>query len=328
MGRRTVSMRGRFSAAITCLVIGLLACSPETGVGSTVPASRTPSPESPVESTPGTVTGEHPLGAATIAFTHDDVLYAAQGDGSDRRVITGFPGPPYPYAGAFWSPDGRQLIIRAETEPTSEREGAGYILRVDADGSDLMNLSAVSGSRGDAMPAWSPDGEHIVYAATKPGDRFTSLYMMRADGSDPRRLVQLDFEAQYPTWSSRNMIAFAGVVGENFDIYSVRPNGSGLTKLTKQPGQDNWPTYSPDGRSIAFFSVRDGSEGIWVMDADGGAAKLIAEGGEPNWSPDGGWITFDCGDAERAVICAVRPDGSELVQLFDDATFPVIQPSG
>ncbi len=329
MGRRTMSMRGRLSAVLTCVLIGLLpACSPEEEVEPTSPDSPITSTESPVESTSGAVSGENPLAAATIAFTHEDVLYAAKGDGTGRFVITEFPGPPYPYAGAFWSPDGRQLIIRAETEPTPEREGAGYIFRVDVDGSDLVNLSAVSDSRGDAMPAWSPDGEHIVYAATKPGDRFTSLYVMKADGSEPQRLVQLDFEAQYPAWSSRDMIAFAGVVGENFDIYSVRSDGSDLTRLTRQPGQDNWPTYSPDGRSIAFFSVQDGSEGIWVMDADGGDAELIAEGGEPNWSPDGRWITFDCGDAERAVICAIRPDGSDLVELFEDATFPVIRPSG
>lgn len=50
--------------------------------------------------------------------------------------------------------DGTQLIVRTEAE---KKRLAGYIYRVDADGSDLVNLSKQSGSRHDAMPAWSPD---------------------------------------------------------------------------------------------------------------------------------------------------------------------------
>jgi Tol biopolymer transport system component len=47
-------------------------------------------------------------------------------------------------------------IVRTEAE--KGKRLAGYIYRVDADGSDLVNLSKQSGSRHDAMPAWSPDG--------------------------------------------------------------------------------------------------------------------------------------------------------------------------
>ncbi len=307
-----------------CLILGVPACSyaPQDARATQTTSSHV----GPSSSTPGAATGTA-LAKATVAFTHDDVLYMANADGSARRVITHFPGPPYPYAGAFWSPDGRELIIRMETKGAVEGEGAGYIFKVNADGTGLVNLSAVSGSRWDAMPGWSPDGKRIVYAATKPADAHTSLYVMNADGSHPRPLTELDFEAQYPTWSTTGTIAFGGVVGDNFDIYSVQKDGSHLQRLTRQSGQDNWPTYSPDGRQIAFFSVREGAEGIWIMAADGSGARFIAEGGEPNWSPDGQWITFDCGHAEQAVICAVRPDGTGLVRLFGRATFPAIRPS-
>ena len=310
-----------------CLLVGAPACSSDDPRNDPRPTSTTPSVVVAADPTPGTVAGT-PLAKEVVAFTHRDVLYMANADGSGRRVITDFPGAPYPYAGAFWSPDGRQLIIRTESTETAKRGGAGYIFRVNADGTGLVNLSAVSGSKGDAMPGWSPDGRSIVYAATKRGDEFTSLYVMDADGSQPRRLTDLDFEAQYPAWSSAGTIAFAGVVGQNFDIYSVNQDGSGLERLTTQAGPDNWPTYSPDGKQIAFFSVREGSEGVWIMEADGSDPRFVVEGGEPNWSPDGEWITFDCGDSERAVICAIRPDGSDLVRLFGRATFPVLRPSG
>jgi Tol biopolymer transport system component len=189
-----------------------------------------------------------------------------------------------------------------------------------------MNLSEVSGSSADAMPGWSPDGRQIVYTATKPRDRLPTLYVMNVDGTEPTRLATLDFEAQYPVWSSKSWVAFAGIVDSNFDIYSIRPDGSGLQRLTEDPAQDNWPTFSPDGTTIAFSSNRDGVDGIWVMNADGTSPHRIAEGGEPNWSPDGRYIVFDCGGVERALICAVRPDGSDLVRLFARAGFPALRP--
>lgn len=119
-------------------------------------AARQGSPQSPTSASPPTrLGGVEPLARREIAFTYRAVLYLARGDGSKRQVITEFPGPPYPYAGAYWAPDGTQLIVRTEAE--KGKRLAGYIYRVDADGSDLVNLSKQSGSRHDAMPAWSPD---------------------------------------------------------------------------------------------------------------------------------------------------------------------------
>jgi len=98
-----------------------------------------------------------------------------------------------------------------------------------------------------------------------------------------------------------------------------------LTTLD-DPAPENWPTWSPDGRALAFFASRAGVDGIWRMAADGTGERYLVEGGEPNWSPRGDEITFDCGDAENAVICTVRPDGSGAMTLFGDAAFPAVRP--
>ena len=60
---------------------------------------------------------------------------------------------------------------------------------------------------------------------------------------------------------------------------------------------DNCPDYSPDGRKIAFSSLRSGIENIWICDSDGSnpvqLTSLARESGWPRWSPDGRRIVFD-----------------------------------
>ena len=53
------------------------------------------------------------------------------------------------------------------------------------------------------------------------------------------------------------------------DVYVVNVDGSGRTQLTTDPKEDSFPTWSPDGKRIAFQSARDGNEEIYVMNADG-----------------------------------------------------------
>jgi Tol biopolymer transport system component len=55
----------------------------------------------------------------------------------------------------------------------------------------------------------------------------------------------------------------------NWEIYKANNVGGGITRLTDNPGTDGLPTWSPDGKSIAFLSTRDGQWAIWVMNADG-----------------------------------------------------------
>ncbi len=79
-------------------------------------------------------------------------------------------------------------------------------------------------------------------------------------------------------------------------IWLVKTSGGTALRLTAGPGRDDTPRWSPDGRSLAFLSDRDGSRQIWLIDPDGGEAVKPAsvEGGVANfaWSPDGRKIAF------------------------------------
>lgn len=94
-------------------------------------------------------------------------------------------------------------------------------------------------------------------------------------------------------------IAFGAFVANDRtqgDIWSVRPYGQALRQLTDAPGLDICPTYSADGKRIAFCSNRTGAYEIWVMNANGKDERQLTELGTrslfPDFSPDGSRIAF------------------------------------
>jgi Tol biopolymer transport system component len=125
----------------------------------------------------------------------------------------------------------------------------------------------------------------------------------------------------------------------SYEIFIVNPDGSGLTNVTAAADSDeSEPSWSPDGRRVAFTSTRDGgisgAPAVYVMNADGtGVRKLVGGGLEqssPAWSPDGRWIAFsrctfftESGVCSSAQIVVVQPDG----QGARNVTEPVVQVS-
>jgi len=92
-----------------------------------------------------------------------------------------------------------------------------------------------------------------------------------------------------------SMLAFVSERDGNSEIYLVNVDGSGLLRLTNDPGHDVDPSWSPDGKRIAFASDRAGSSNIYIMDADGSNPVLRTNRGSsysPAWSADGTRIAF------------------------------------
>jgi len=95
-------------------------------------------------------------------------------------------------------------------------------------------------------------------------------------------------------------VTFQMVVNGNRDIYLKQIADGTVIRLTSNPSNDRWPTWSPDGSKLAYISNRDGRSSIWSMDTDGTNDKLVYAtqsdnfrlSGRPFWSPDGTRLAF------------------------------------
>ena len=143
-------------------------------------------------------------------------------------------------------------------------------------------------------------------------------------------------------------IAFVSQRDGNPEIYVMEANGGNQRRLTNNSDRDFSPSWSPDGKRIAFVSDRDGhvharhgwsTYEIYVMDADGGNQQNLSNhpsnDRSPSWSPDGTRIVFSSGrDNDRnhnIEIYMMDNDGSNLQRLTNNLTedeYPSWTPDG
>jgi TolB protein len=208
-------------------------------------------------------------------------------------------------------------------------ESRREIYTIDADGENLRRVT----DHGDlAMsPAWSPDGGRILYSAVDSASgqwRIFESDLARRSARAIRPLLQANYFT--PTYlPGGDWVAFQVHSGSQTGLYRYNLSGDCcLESLTQGLSEDLNPTYSPDGRRLAFNSNRLGSAvpQIYVMSAAGGGAELVSpyEYGRagyytaPDWSPTGDRIAFTgrVGRAGRFHILVGQPgDRSSLLQL-------------
>ncbi len=180
-------------------------------------------------------------------------------------------------AEAYWSPNGQELIFQS-TRPPRECD---QIFRVAADGSAEPELVSTGKGMTTCSYFFYPTGERILFSSTHEGD--------------PECPPRPDFSQGY-VWR----------LDPNYEIYSARPDGSDLRRLTRSPGYDAEATVCFQDGTILFTSTRDGDLELYTMKPDGTEVRRITHA--PGY--DGG--AFFSPDCSSIVWRASRPRGREL----------------
>ncbi len=182
-------------------------------------------------------------------------------------------------AGDFF-PDGERFLFSSSKAGTPDL----YIYNMKK-----KKAERITWKRGiEISPTVSPDGRFIAFVSDHGGT--PQIYVMGLDGKRPRRI---SFNSRYctsPAWSPRgDRIAYTCMIGGKHQIFIVGTDGSDSVQLTDR-GNNEDPSFSPNGRFITFTSDRDGYKRVYIMRANGEVQRPVSPKNMrafgPEWSPN------------------------------------------
>lgn len=218
--------------------------------------------------------------------------------------------------GPQWSPSGDTIIFGVGVynaffngfngrflKPGERAEGGAQIAVIRPDGTGFREVT--SGPNNNGFPSMAPDGRRFVYRSF--GQEADGLRIMNMDTNVVTTLT--NGYDNFPLWSPRgDLITFVRQADGDYEIYTIKPDGTDVRRLTYSRGNDAHMAWSPDGTQIAFASTRMGfkdevtytdapqpSGELFVMRSDGTHLQQLTdnewEDGTPAWQPAGRLVT-------------------------------------
>lgn len=230
---------------------------------------------------------------------------------------------------------GGELILRARSydrviAPAPSPDGGKVaMVREEEGNADIFLIDLTTGGRVrlttspdfDGGPAWSPDGELILFDSLRGGRR--NIFVIRPDGRGLRPLLS---DAPGDNGGGEfspdgSMVAFASDRDGNRELYIADRDGGAVRRLTSNDAFDSAPAWSPRDGLIAFVSDRDGSHDIFTIPSAGGTPTNLtahpAWDSKPAWSPEGRRIAFLSNRGGKVDLYLMDADGTNVERLTD-----------
>lgn len=193
----------------------------------------------------------------------------------------------------------------------------------------LKNIKQLTFGGENAEAYFSFDGKKLIFQSKRDGHECDRIYTMNVDGSNVKQVSNGEGRTTCSYFMKGNKrIIYASTHGgskecppnpdfskgyvwavyPDYDLYTAKPDGSDIKKLTNSPGYDAEATLSPNGKKIVFTSERDGDLELYSMDANGKNIKRLTH--EPGY--DGG--AFFSPDGKQIVYRGSHPSDPKLVE--------------
>src|SRR6266849_5373069 len=243
-----------------------------------------------------------------------------------------------------WSPDGKYLAFLS-----ARNEGKTQVWLLNRSGGEAQRLTDTPQDVEDFV--WSPDSTRLVVILRDPSEEEVAAGKTKDKEKDdaadkdkkpktkkPWVIDRLQFKVDEVGYLDRRLIAFASNRSKpdpdrtyNTDIWVVAANntdnGAQLTQVTTNPGEDDMPSWSPDGKLIAYTTQLDphlfqyATHHVAVSPASGGPAHVLTQAfgrnaNEPRFSPDGKSIYFIADDDGTQILGSVPVTGGEVTRAI------------
>ena len=254
------------------------------------------------------LTGRDGIATSKIAYVAGDSIRVMDYDGFNPRGFAS-DGPLVRFP--QFSPDGRYLAY------VSYKTGVPNIVVRSAEGGLLGGTSFNSTT---TSPTISPSGQ-LAFSSAIGGDGSMEIYVSNLDGSNARRLTRTAKGINIsPRWNPQTgrEIAFISNRAGTPQVYVMDSSGANQRPLIARGGQADSPSWSPDGRYVAFTYGGAGSFQVFVADvASGQLIQLTSQGRNesPTWSPDSRHVAFQSNRSGRWEVWQAHIDGSGARQL-------------